>query len=356
MKIISVVGARPNLMKIAPLMKEFEKYPELDVKLVHTGQHYDFNMSDEFFANLNIREPDYNMGVGSDTHAAQTAKIMLEFEKVCIKEKPDLVIVVGDVNSTVACSLVAAKLGIKIAHVEAGLRSFNWDMPEEINRVLTDRLSDFLFTTSKDADKNLENEGIDKERVYFVGNVMIDTLLNFKTISENSEILNRLNLKQGEYAVLTMHRPSNVDNKETLSDMLDAMNSLDIKVVYPMHPRTKKMIERFGLNTKNIIITEPLGYLDFIKLMSNAKLVITDSGGIQEETTILGIPCLTIRGETERPITVEQGTNIVVGEGREKIIQEANKIIAGKAKKGSAPELWDGKAAERIVKTLVNSL
>jgi len=354
MKIINVVGARPNFMKIAPLMKEFEKYQELDVKLVHTGQHYDFNMSDEFFKNLNIREPDINLGVGSDTHATQTAKIMLEFEKVCNEEKPDLIIVVGDVNSTVACSLVAAKLGIKIAHVEAGLRSFNWEMPEEINRVLTDRLSDYLFTTCKDADINLENEGIQKERVHFVGNVMIDTLLTFKKLSESSDILTKLNLNQDEYAVLTMHRPSTVDNKEILTDMLDAMNSLNIKVVYPMHPRTKKMVETFGLDTRNIIITEPLGYLDFVKLMSGSKLVITDSGGIQEETTILDIPCLTIRNETERPITVEQGTNIVVGKNKERIIQEGNKIIAGEGKKGSTPELWDGKAAERIVKILAN--
>ena len=360
MKIVNVVGARPNFMKIAPLIEEMKRYPQIEQILVHTGQHYDSNMSKLFFGELGIPEPDIYLGVGSDSHAKQTAEIMKRFEDVLIKEKPDLLIVVGDVNSTLACSLVASKLHIKVAHVEAGLRSYNWEMAEEINRVVTDRLSDYLFTTSKDACENLENEGIRKDKIFFVGNVMIDTLLKHKKKVDKSKILEKLGLRKGDYAGLTMHRPENVDKKEILELLLSAIEEIqkNIKIIYPLHPRTRKMITKFGFedwlrNMGNLIVTAPLGYLDFIKLVSNARFMLTDSGGIQEETTILGVPCLTLREETERPVTVSEGTNIIVGVDREKIINESLKLIEGDKIKGDIPALWDGKAAERIVKVLL---
>jgi UDP-N-acetylglucosamine 2-epimerase (non-hydrolysing) len=285
---------------------------------------------------------------------------MIGFEKVLLKYNPDLVIVVGDVNSTLACSLVASKLHVSIAHVEAGLRSLNWKMPEEINRVLTDRLSLLLFTTCKDANDNLIREGIEQQRIYFVGNVMIDTLLKSKRLSENSDILKRLNLDSKNYAVLTLHRPSNVDSYENLSSIFNAIDEIQkkIKVVYPIHPRTKKKIIDFGLDKKmndlkNFIMTNPLGYLDFLKLMNDAKFVMTDSGGIQEETTILGVPCITLRKDTERPITVIEGTNVIVGRDKEKILNEVSKILNGQGKTGKIPNKWDGKAAERIVDILI---
>jgi UDP-N-acetylglucosamine 2-epimerase (non-hydrolysing) len=346
MKIINVVGARPNFMKMAPIMKEMKKHSELDVVLVHTGQHYDKNMSDSFFEELDIPKPDYNLGVGSGSHTEQTANIMIEFEKVCLKEKPNLVVVVGDVNSTIACALVAKKLHIKVAHVESGLRSFDWDMPEEINRVLTDRISDYLFVTEQSGIDNLHNEGVSDDKIFFVGNVMIDSLIN--NLSKKTDIITRLGLS--EYCLVTMHRPSNVDTKEKLTYILDILNNVPFKIVWPIHPRTLKNIENFRLQNmiKDHIILEPTGYLDFITLVSNCKLVLTDSGGIQEETTYLGIPCITMRENTERPSTITLGTNQLLND-KEKILNAINGLHL---RKHTIPPLWDGKAAERIVKVI----
>lgn len=367
MKIILVAGARPNFIKIAPLYEELKKHKNyFHTLLIHTGQHYDFQMSEVFFKDLNIPKPDICLNVGSASHAVQTAHIMIEFEKIVMKENPDLIIVVGDVNSTLACSLVAAKLHIKVAHVEAGLRSFDRLMPEEINRKLTDCLSDYLFVSEETGLENLKKEGIDSNKVYFVGNVMIDTLLANMDKIEKSDILNQISLKSNArletlnpYAVLTLHRPSNVDTKESLTESYDilAFASQQLKIIYPIHPRTKKMIEMHNLLDKfekldNLIMVEPLGYIDFIQLVKNALFVLTDSGGIQEETTVLGVPCLTLRETTERPITISKGSNILVGTNFKKIKEEISKILHGNGKKGSCPELWDGKAAERIVNIL----
>lgn len=363
MKIINVVGARPNFMKISPLIDEMKKYPEISPILVHTGQHYDKEMSKLFFDDLKLPSPDIYLGVGSASHAEQTAKIMVEFEKVLLEQKPDLIVVVGDVNSTIACALTAVKLLIPVAHVEAGLRSHDRTMPEEINRILTDAISDYLFTTSKDADANLLKEGIPKEKIYFVGNVMIDTLLKQIDKASGSDVLGRLGLEPKNYAALTLHRPNNVDDKEVFVRILGALEEIQkkIKIIFPVHPRTRKKIEEFGLSGKiknmiNLKITEALGYLDFLKLMSDSKLVLTDSGGIQEETTILKIPCITLRETTERPITVTEGSNVIVGSDKDKIIRECLRIIDGREKKGKAPHLWDGHAAERIVKILLNKI
>ncbi len=361
MKIINVVGARPNFMKIAPIIEAMKKYPSIEPILVHTGQHYDKEMSKLFFDDLKLPPPDIYLGVGSASHAVQTARIMVEFEKVLLEQKPDLIVVVGDVNSTIACALTAVKLFIPVAHVEAGLRSRDRTMPEEINRILTDAISDYLFTTSRDADANLLKEGIPKEKIYFVGNVMIDTLMKQIDKAADSDILNRLGLQAKHYAALTLHRPNNVDDKEVFVRILGALEEVQkkIKIIFPVHPRTRKKIEDFGLSGKvknmtNFIITDALGYLDFLNLMSNSKFVLTDSGGIQEETTILKIPCITLRETTERPITVTEGTNVIVGSDKEKIIKESLRIIEGKAKKGKIPELWDGKASERIAKVLLS--
>ena len=355
-KVILVAGARPNFMKIAPIHEEMKKSEDFEPFLLHTGQHYDHNMSQVFFDELGIPKPDVHLGVGSATHARQTAEIMVCFEEVVEKEKPDLVMVVGDVNSTLACSLVAAKLHIPVAHVEAGLRSHNWMMPEEINRVLTDRISDYLLTPSVDANENLLKEGLEPEKIHFVGNVMIDTLLKHREMAKNSTVLSRLGIQEGEFVALTLHRAENVDDPEKLESILRALGEIqkDIPIIYPIHPRTKARIETFGLQSlvdslERLIITEPLGYLDFLFLMSKAKFVITDSGGIQEETTILGVPCLTVRTETERPITVIQGTNIMVGLDRKKLVTEAKKILEGRSKAGRIPARWDGKTAKRIV-------
>ena len=361
--VICVVGARPNFMKIAPIIEEIKKHEDMEYILVHTGQHYNKEMSAVFFDDLKLPRPDVYLGVGSGSHAEQTARIMLAFEKVLVQEKPDLVIVVGDVNSTIACSLVAVKLQIKVAHIEAGLRSFNWEMPEEINRVLTDRIADFLFTTERDANNNLEKEGIPKEKIFFVGNVMIDTLMkNKKKAEEKSTILKKLGLEKDKYAAMTLHRAEIVDKKEALANILSAIDRIqeNTKLVYPIHPRTNKRIKEFGFEKildkmKNLMVIYPLGYLDFLKLMSDSKFVLTDSGGVQEETTVLRIPCLTLRNETERPVTVEQGTNIIVGTDKERIIEESMKILQGKRKSGEIPELWDGGAAERIVDILANT-
>lgn len=364
MKIISVAGARPNFMKIAPLMHEFKKHASIEALLVHTGQHYDENMSKLFFRDLDIPEPDIHLEVGSGTHAQQTAEIMKRFEPVLQKEKPDIVLVVGDVNSTIACALVASKMGIKVAHVEAGLRSFDRTMPEEINRILTDAISDYLFITEQSAYKNLINEGVDKHKIHFVGNVMIDTLFQHKEKAEKSKILDELKLQRGEYAVLTLHRPSNVDDPKVFGGIMEAIEEISthIKVIFPIHPRTRRMLDDYFQFANSPIrkfahlkIIEPLGYLDFLKLMSEAKLVLTDSGGMQEETTILDIPCITLRNNTERPVTVAQGTNTIVGTDRQKILHETlHKLKSGNHNR-KPPKFWDGNAASRIVNILLDN-
>jgi UDP-N-acetylglucosamine 2-epimerase (non-hydrolysing) len=363
MKIIHVAGARPNFMKISPLIRELKKFPEFKPMIVHTGQHYDYEMSKLFFEELEIPEPDMNLEVGSASHAIQTAEIMKRFEKVVLEEKPDLVVVVGDVNSTIACALTSVKLGIRVAHVEAGLRSFDRTMPEEINRILTDTISDFLFTSEQSGNVNLKNEGIPDEKVYFVGNVMIDTLLRNREKSLSSKILDTLSLKPEAYAALTLHRPSNVDDQDTFKEILQALLKVQksFKIVFPIHPRTKATLQAMKdshllMNAENFIMTEPLGYLDFLRLMDNARFVLTDSGGIQEETTVLGIPCITLRKNTERPVTVSEGTNVIAGPYRDKIIEESLKVIEGDKSPGRIPEKWDGKASERIVKVLSERL
>jgi len=352
--IIVVVGARPNFMKMAPLYEDLKRR-KLPVLFLHTGQHYDRNMSKVFFEELEMPEPDIYLGVGSGSHAEQTAKIMIDFEKVCQKEKPSMVIVAGDVNSTIACALVASKLWIPIAHVEAGLRSFDRQMPEEINRILTDQISDLLLTPSLDANENLAKEGIPNEKIKFVGNIMIDTLLNNANKARKSKIHEELNIKKGNYALLTLHRPSNVDEQNTLIGIINALEHIcnDISVVFPAHPRTMSKLKEFGLYERvtkisNFMLTEPKGYLDFLALMKESKIVLTDSGGLQEETTALGIPCLTLRENTERPITVEQGTNRVIGNKEKNIKTEYNKIIKDRIKDNKIPDLWDGQTAKRI--------
>ena len=356
MKIISVVGTRPNFVKIASLVKEFSKHPDITNILVHTGQHYDEKMSDSFFRELEIPEPDINLGIGSGSHAEQTGRIMIEFEKVLLNEKPDLVLVVGDVNSTLACALTSVKLGIKVAHIEAGLRSFDREMPEEINRILTDQISDYLFTTEKDAEKNLLNEGIAKSKIFFVGNLMIDTLLIHKERASNLK-----KPDSNDYAILTLHRPSNVDDKETLSNILEIIREIQsqIKIIWPMHPRTRNNLEGFNLKEKlkemkNVSISDPLTYLEFMNAVMNSKFVLTDSGGIQEETTVLNIPCITLRDNTERPVTIEQGTNYLAGSNKNSILEIIQKVLNGKAKQYRGIEFWNGKAAERIVSVIKN--
>jgi UDP-N-acetylglucosamine 2-epimerase (non-hydrolysing) len=361
MKILSVVGARPNFMKIAPLAKAFRADRDVDHVIVHTGQHYDEKMSASFFRQLGIPRPAINLEVGSGSHAAQTAEIMRRFEPVCRKHKPDAVLVVGDVNSTLACAVVAKKLWVPVVHVEAGLRSFDRRMPEEINRIVTDSICDVFFTTSPEAETCLRSEGVPGGRIFYVGNVMIDTLLENAPRAKKSKISGKLGLTKGGYALVTLHRPSNVDTKEALSGIMRALRSIQdqIPVVFPVHPRTMKNIRKFipgrdlaALN--NIRFIEPLGYFDFLNLMMTARFVLTDSGGIQEETTALGVPCLTARENTERPVTITEGTNVLVGTTARKIILEADKILAGKAKKGGRPKYWDGKASGRILKILKN--
>lgn len=369
MKIINVVGARPNFIKIAPLITEMKKRKRIEQLLVHTGQHYDFKMSQVFFQDLEIPAPDIFLNVGSGSHAEQTAKTMVEFEKVLLKEKPELVLVVGDVNSTIACSLTAAKLDIRIAHVEAGLRSFDRSMPEEINRILTDSISDYLFTTEKSGMINLLREGVKRGKIYFVGNVMIDSLLKNIKKAKLSNVIKRLKLTEQEYALVTLHRPANVDNKKGLVKIFEALEQIQkqIRIIYPAHPRTQKNICDYNLvknfpflqkqtgsiNSGNFTVTDPLGYLDFVMLMSNAKFILTDSGGIQEESTVLNTPCLTMRNNTERPVTIEIGTNKLIGTDKKRIINESLKIIHGKKKNGRIPPLWDGNAAQRIVDILL---
>ena len=349
MKVLNVVGARPNFMKIAPIVEEMKKAPDLEGILVHTGQHYDEGMSDVFFRDLGIPVPDVHLGVGSGTHAEQTARIMVEFEKVCVQQKPGLVVVVGDVNSTMACSIVAAKLRIPVAHVEAGLRSFDRTMPEEINRLVTDALADLLFTTSADADENLKHEGVDAKKIHFVGNVMIDTLLKHRAKAEALRVY-----KPKQYALVTLHRPSNVDDPNVLRPILEALEEISrsIPVIFPIHPRTAKRVSEFGLSLNGIRTIDPLGYLEFLNLESTATIVLSDSGGLQEETTILGVPCLTLRHNTERPVTITHGTNIMVGPDKARILDAFRRVMSGEWKPGGPPELWDGHAAERIVRVI----
>ncbi|MGQ9524080.1 MAG: non-hydrolyzing UDP-N-acetylglucosamine 2-epimerase [Armatimonadota bacterium] len=363
MKVINVVGARPNFMKIAPIMREMQRREHFHPILLHTGQHYDDAMSRVFFDDLNIPRPDIYLGVGSGSHAEQTARIMVEFERIVAEQRPDLVLVVGDVNSTLACSVVAAKMQVPVAHVEAGLRSFDRTMPEEINRLVTDALSSLLFTTERSANENLLREGHSADRIHFVGNVMIDTLLASAERAEQSNILERLSIEDKGYAVLTLHRPGNVDDPAVLSRILDGLEQVQkrVQVVFPAHPRTSARFEAFGLSERvqamdGLRVIEPLGYLDFLKLMAHAKLVLTDSGGLQEETTVLGVPCLTLRENTERPVTITEGTNVLVGTSPEAIVRETLKVLEEGGNQAPRvvrrPELWDGHAAERITAVL----
>jgi UDP-N-acetylglucosamine 2-epimerase (non-hydrolysing) len=359
MKVVNVVGARPNYMKIAPIAREIGRFPEIHPILVHTGQHYDFEMSQVFFQDLALPTPDFHLGAGSGTHAVQTAKIMIAFEEVLEKEAPDLVVVVGDVNSTLACALVASKLCIPVAHVEAGLRSFDRTMPEEVNRVLTDQLSKHLFVTSPEAVENLLHEGISEDKIHSVGNVMIDSLCLCREQALASQARARLGLRDESYVLLTLHRPSNVDDPATLRKILGAVCEISrhAKVLFPAHPRTATQARRildseFKSNSHGVVFTNPLGMIDFLNLLLGASLVMTDSGGIQEETTFLQIPCLTLRENTERPVTLSSGTNRLVGTDPHKILQSAIEALSGKWKRGVVPELWDGHAAERIVRIL----
>lgn len=360
-KISLVAGARPNFMKIAPIVRALQTQAKntLEWSLVHTGQHYDHDMSESFFNDLEIPKPNFFLEAGSGSHAEQTAKIMVAYEQVCIQEKPDIVLVVGDVNSTLACSIVAKKLSIEVAHVEAGLRSFDLSMPEEINRMVTDSISDYFFVTEKQGKENLLQEGKPESKIHFVGHVMIDNLLfQLSKVKKSPPALfktNRLKEELGAYCFLTLHRPSNVDNKETISGIIAALNYIAEKtpIIFPVHPRTKKMLAQFNLQlSSRIHQLPPLGFQESLFLWKDSQFVLTDSGGIQEETTGLGIPCFTLRENTERPITIEKGTNILVGPDKNNILAAYERFQKGERKAGQIPELWDGKAAERIVAIL----
>ncbi len=348
-------------MKVAPVLAQLRKDARVRQVLVHTGQHYDPKMSDVFFQDLGMPAPDAHLGAGGGSHAQQTAKIMVEVEPVILREEPDVVVVAGDVNSTVAVALVAAKLGVAVAHIEAGLRSWDWRMPEEVNRVLTDRMSDLLFTPSRDADENLAKEGIDPGRVHFVGNVMIDSLHAALPRARESRIHQQLGVRKGEYALATLHRPSNVDEPAALERLLVALAEVSgrIPVVFPVHPRTRARLSvdaslrARAEGARGLKLADPIGYLDFLALTANARLVMTDSGGIQEETTALGVPCLTVRHNTERPVTVEVGSNTLVGTDPAQVVPAAVAVLEGRGKKGRVPDLWDGRAAERIARILV---
>lgn len=371
-KIILVAGARPNFMKIAPLMHALEGNRKIEAVLVHTGQHYDEKMSGSFFKELRIPEPKVNLEVGSASQAVQTARIMERFEKVCVEEKPDAILVVGDVTSTAACSLVAAKLGIKVIHYEAGLRSHDRSMPEEINRLVTDAISDLYLTTSIDADDNLLKEGVPKDKIYMVGNLMIDSLvanlqkadsssLEFKLLNRDGSVRIGLDVKTGDYGAMTFHRPSNVDDIDSLSKLVSIWGKVSEKIplIFAVHPRTYKNIQSFNLEKEidlypNLYFIDPLGYMEFINLVKHSKFVLTDSGGIQEETTYLNLPCLTVRPNTERPVTIWEGSNKLIG--IEDILFEVDLILAGKGKAGHTPKFWDGHAAERIVKIIESKL
>ena len=363
MKVLNVVGARPNFMKMAPIVAAMNRHPaHFDHLLVHTGQHYDERMSRSFFVDLGLPRPDIDLEVGSASHAEQTARIMVEFERVCLLHRPDLVVVVGDVNSTMACTITAKKLGIRVAHVEAGLRSRDMSMPEEINRLCTDVLSDYLFTTDQLANENLRAEGVSAERIFLVGNVMIDTLLNHRPLASRLTLAADWGLEGRRYATVTLHRPSNVDDAEIFGGILEALSLIarDLPIVFPVHPRTRKMISTFAFERyfstapkpEGLWLTDPLGYLELLHLNMNAALVFTDSGGLQEETTVLGVPCLTLRHNTERPITCEVGTNRVIGNKANDIVRHAREVLNGGVGRGRIPEYWDGRTAERIVSIL----
>ena len=359
-KLLSVVGARPNFMKIAPIAHALAKRDDVQHLIVHTGQHYDPNMSKVFFEDLEIPEPDIYLGVGSGSHSEQTAKVMMHFEEILLKEKPDLVIVVGDVNSTMAATLVASKLHVPVAHVEAGLRSGDRDMPEEINRLVTDAIADLLLTPSRDGDENLLREGVDASRIRFVGNVMIDSLLKFLPKARETRAWEKLGVEHGNYVLVTLHRPSNVDDRRHLANLLEMFGNLSerLPIVFPIHPRTRKMISEFGLkhDYPGLKLVDPIGYLEFLAMQEGARLVLTDSGGIQEETTILAVPCLTLRNNTERPVTVSHGTNRIVGQDIATIQAACEEVLAQPKPTGRIPELWDGKTAERIVTEVVGFL
>lgn len=350
-----VAGARPNFMKVAPFVAELKRREgELTPELVHTGQHYDPGMSDVFFQDLGLAAPDHFLGVGSGSHAEQTAAVMVAFEKVCLETRPDLVVVVGDVNSTIACALTAKKLWIPVAHIEAGLRSRDWRMPEEVNRILTDSISDYLYTPSPDADDNLRREGISEDRIVLVGNIMIDSLVAMLPKAKEREAHRSLGLEPGGFGLMTMHRPSNVDDLSQLEKTLDRLDELNVHLVFPVHPRTRAGLQASGREWKSLEMIEPVGFTDFLSLMMNSAFVVTDSGGIQEETTYLRIPCFTMREQTERPITVTHGTNQLVTVDNVK--DRVGELLDGRAKSGSVPALWDGNTAGRIVDHLESVL
>lgn len=363
-KTIVVAGARPNFMKIAPLMKRIAEQNSqgtgvgFEIRLVHTGQHYDPKMSDVFFKELGIPEPDFNLGVGSGSQAAQTASVMTSFEPVCLKEKPHWVIVVGDVNSTVACTLVCAKMGIRVAHVEAGLRSFDRTMPEEINRVVTDSLADLLLTPSEDANENLRREGVAGERIKLVGNIMIDSLIENLPRSRQAAVMNRVGLEPGKFAFVTLHRPSNVDAKESLVSIMAEVERLAARlpVVFPIHPRTRKMLSEFGIKTsegRGLQLIDPVGYHDSLSLTENARLLLTDSGGLQEEATYFRTPCLTLRPNTERPVTVTMGSNRLTN--LQRLATDIDEFLDGPERRGQIPPLWDGGTARRTLDEIRNA-
>lgn len=356
MHVLQVVGARPNFMKAAPVLEALSRQPGIRQTLVHTGQHYDANMSDIFFEQLGLPRPDVSLGIGSGSHAVQTARIMMEFEQTVLEHKPDLVLVYGDVNSTVAAAMVSAKLGISVGHVEAGLRSFDRTMPEEINRLITDQISDLLFTPSADGDVNLQMEGVWPEKIHRVGNVMIDTLVRLLPKARMPDVEG---ISTDEYALVTLHRPSNVDDPVVLKKLLTTLEEISSRcqIVFPVHPRTRARIEQFqsGLrNQKSFLLLEPMGYLEFLALQKNATMVITDSGGIQEETTYLGVPCLTLRENTERPVTIDVGSNRLIGNDMDLLMLEADRVLSGNFVTGGIPDLWDGHAGERIAEILVD--
>lgn len=356
-KIFLITAARPNFMKVAPLYHALTSKSWAMPHIIHTGQHYDLNMSDSFVSDFALPEPYTNLEIGSGTHAEQTGKVMIAYERIASKERPDLTVVVGDVNSTMACTIAAVKLGLKVAHLEAGLRSFDRTMPEEINRIVTDSLSDILWTPSPDADRNLLGEGVEPKKIKRVGNIMIDSLELLRTQIEHENSLSFFNLKPGNFAIATIHRPTNVDERNKLEKICDVLLYIAAKnrVLFPIHPRTRKRLEEFGLfdrlsNNERLIATEPLSYVRFMNLVFNAKFLLTDSGGIQEETTYLGIPCLTLRENTERPITISQGTNRLCNFTN--IISNIDEVLQGNYTKGSIPELWDGQTAKRIVENI----
>nr|WP_223252736.1 UDP-N-acetylglucosamine 2-epimerase (non-hydrolyzing) [Owenweeksia hongkongensis] len=358
MNIDIIAGARPNFMKVAPIIEAISARDDMDFRLIHTGQHYDKNMSGSFFEQLNIPEPDVNLGAGGGTQAEQTAAIMIGYEKLLMQQPSDLCLVVGDVTSTMACAITAQKLHIKVAHVEGGIRSGDWTMPEEINRLVTDSITNYFFTTSATANETLAASGVSKDRIHFVGNTMIDTLLKNKSRLMKPAVWDEKNLKEGEYIVMTLHRPANVDEEDTLKSMMSELvnNSNGLPLVFPVHPRTAKILKDLGIEADNLIYTEPLSYLEFNYLVSKAKAVVTDSGGITEETTVMGIPCMTLRNNTERPETITQGTNELLGVNPKAIAPAMKKLFSGDWKKGSIPELWDGKTGERIATILAKEL